>query len=293
MGVAIAGGVIPQGSDLQPSGRGRPRTRLADQRRLLDDLPPPAARPAGRRRARHRAPRGSHEAADGRAAVGCRLHGVRVSRPDPALPARVRPPGPPGVHAEVAGGEVADRRAQRVPAARPRAGRSARAHRAGRPGDADVRPRPPAVHAGAEHEPRARAPRPAEDWAADRRLVSLLAWGRLRSIARRVYDRLGLHGKVAVPTPPIDWSKTRAYTSVTSTGEGVSIALAAASPRARGPGGRRARARRGRQPRCSSSPTRTPGSGRSARCGARRRCCPAPTSTARPTCCWRRRRSTA
>ena len=61
-------------------------------------------------------------------------------------------------------------------------------------------------------------------------LVSLLAWGRLRSIARRVYDRLGLHGKVAVPTPPIDWSKTVAYTSVTSTGEGVSIALAGREP---------------------------------------------------------------
>jgi predicted AlkP superfamily phosphohydrolase/phosphomutase len=61
-------------------------------------------------------------------------------------------------------------------------------------------------------------------------LVSLLAWGRLRSIARRIYDRLGLHGRVAVPTPPIDWAHTRAYTSVTSTGEGVSIALAGREP---------------------------------------------------------------
>jgi predicted AlkP superfamily phosphohydrolase/phosphomutase len=61
-------------------------------------------------------------------------------------------------------------------------------------------------------------------------LVSLLAWGRLRSIARKVYDRLGLHGKVAVPTPPVDWAKTVAYTSVTSTGEGVSIALAGREP---------------------------------------------------------------
>jgi predicted AlkP superfamily phosphohydrolase/phosphomutase len=61
-------------------------------------------------------------------------------------------------------------------------------------------------------------------------LVSLLAWGRLRSIARRIYDRLGLHGKVAVPTPPVDWAHTRAYTSVTSTGEGVSIALAGREP---------------------------------------------------------------
>jgi predicted AlkP superfamily phosphohydrolase/phosphomutase len=61
-------------------------------------------------------------------------------------------------------------------------------------------------------------------------LVSLLAWGRIRSVARKVYDRLGLHGRVAVPTPPVDWSGTVAYTSVTSTGEGVSIALAGREP---------------------------------------------------------------
>ena len=61
-------------------------------------------------------------------------------------------------------------------------------------------------------------------------LVSLLAWGRARSVARKLYDRLGLHGRVAVPTPPVDWSATRAYTSVTSTGEGVSIALSGREP---------------------------------------------------------------
>jgi predicted AlkP superfamily phosphohydrolase/phosphomutase len=61
-------------------------------------------------------------------------------------------------------------------------------------------------------------------------VVSLLAWGRVRAVARRLYDRLGLHGRVAVPTPPIDWSHTRAYTSVVSTGEGVSIALAGREP---------------------------------------------------------------
>ena len=33
-------------------------------------------------------------------------------------------------------------------------------------------------------------------------LVGLLAWGRLRSIARVAYDKLGLHGRVAVPTSP-------------------------------------------------------------------------------------------
>jgi len=35
---------------------------------------------------------------------------------------------------------------------------------------------------------------------------------------------------VKVPTTPIDWAHTTAYTSVTSTGEGVSIALAGREP---------------------------------------------------------------
>jgi predicted AlkP superfamily phosphohydrolase/phosphomutase len=62
------------------------------------------------------------------------------------------------------------------------------------------------------------------------RLVNLLSWGRVRSVARVVYDRLGLHGRVAVPTPPLDWAKTRAYTSVVSTGEGVSVNLVGREP---------------------------------------------------------------
>jgi predicted AlkP superfamily phosphohydrolase/phosphomutase len=61
-------------------------------------------------------------------------------------------------------------------------------------------------------------------------LVNLLAWGRVRSLARVVYDRLGLHGRVAVPTAPIDWAKTIAYTSVVSTGEGISVNLAGREP---------------------------------------------------------------
>jgi predicted AlkP superfamily phosphohydrolase/phosphomutase len=62
------------------------------------------------------------------------------------------------------------------------------------------------------------------------RLVNLLSWGRVRSVARVVYDRLGLHGRVKLPTPPIDWAKTRAYTSVVSTGEGVSLNLIGREP---------------------------------------------------------------
>jgi predicted AlkP superfamily phosphohydrolase/phosphomutase len=61
-------------------------------------------------------------------------------------------------------------------------------------------------------------------------LVNLLSWGRVRSVARVLYDRLGLHGRVAVPTTPIDWAGTRAYTSVVSTGEGVSVNLAGREP---------------------------------------------------------------
>jgi predicted AlkP superfamily phosphohydrolase/phosphomutase len=61
-------------------------------------------------------------------------------------------------------------------------------------------------------------------------VVNLLAWGRVRALARVVYDRLRLHGRVAVPTAPIDWARTRAYTSVVSTGEGVSVNLAGREP---------------------------------------------------------------
>ncbi len=61
-------------------------------------------------------------------------------------------------------------------------------------------------------------------------LVNLLAWGRVRSLARTIYDRLGLHGRVAVPTAPIDWERTTAYTSVVSTGEGISVNLVGREP---------------------------------------------------------------
>ena len=62
------------------------------------------------------------------------------------------------------------------------------------------------------------------------RLVNLLSWGRVRAVARVAYDKLGLHGRVAVPTPPLDWSRTKAYTSVVSTGEGVSVNLVGREP---------------------------------------------------------------
>jgi predicted AlkP superfamily phosphohydrolase/phosphomutase len=56
-----------------------------------------------------------------------------------------------------------------------------------------------------------------------------MQWGPVRDVARRVYDTLGLHGKVALPQS-INWSKSKAYTSIRSTGEGVSINLAGREP---------------------------------------------------------------
>lgn len=52
-----------------------------------------------------------------------------------------------------------------------------------------------------------------------------MQWGPVRQVARKVYDLLGLHGKVSLPQA-VNWSKTKAYTTIRSTGEGVSINLA-------------------------------------------------------------------
>jgi predicted AlkP superfamily phosphohydrolase/phosphomutase len=59
---------------------------------------------------------------------------------------------------------------------------------------------------------------------------NLIRWGPGRRIARRAYDLLKLHGKVSIPASPIEWSRTRAYTSVVSTGEGVSVNLMGREP---------------------------------------------------------------
>jgi predicted AlkP superfamily phosphohydrolase/phosphomutase len=47
----------------------------------------------------------------------------------------------------------------------------------------------------------------------------------MRKVARKVYDTLGLHGKVSLPQS-INWAKTKAYTTIRSTGEGVSLNMA-------------------------------------------------------------------
>jgi predicted AlkP superfamily phosphohydrolase/phosphomutase len=59
---------------------------------------------------------------------------------------------------------------------------------------------------------------------------NLIRWGPGRNIARRLYDLLKLHGRISIPASPIDWPQTRAYTSVVSTGEGVSVNLKGREP---------------------------------------------------------------
>ncbi|HJS26550.1 MAG TPA: hypothetical protein VJ913_05430 [Actinomycetota bacterium] len=49
-----------------------------------------------------------------------------------------------------------------------------------------------------------------------------MQWGPVRKLARKAYDKLGLHGKVSLPQS-VNWSKTKAFTTIRSTGEGVSV----------------------------------------------------------------------
>ncbi|MGZ5288258.1 MAG: alkaline phosphatase family protein, partial [Actinomycetota bacterium] len=63
------------------------------------------------------------------------------------------------------------------------------------------------------------------DFSASNAVFGPMQWGPVRKVARKVYDTLGLHGKVALPQS-INWSKTKAFTSIRSTGEGVTINLA-------------------------------------------------------------------
>jgi len=56
-----------------------------------------------------------------------------------------------------------------------------------------------------------------------------MQWGWVRNVARKAYDILGLHGKISLPQS-VNWTKTKAYTTIRSTGEGVSINLAGREP---------------------------------------------------------------
>ena len=63
------------------------------------------------------------------------------------------------------------------------------------------------------------------DFSASNAVFGPMQWGPMRKVARKVYDTLGLHGKVSLPQS-VNWSKTKAYTTIRSTGEGVSLNLA-------------------------------------------------------------------
>jgi predicted AlkP superfamily phosphohydrolase/phosphomutase len=67
------------------------------------------------------------------------------------------------------------------------------------------------------------------EFSASNAVFGPMQWGPVRSVARKVYDLLGLHGKIALPQP-VDWGSTRAYTSVRSTGEGISVNMAGREP---------------------------------------------------------------
>ncbi|MGH2595089.1 MAG: alkaline phosphatase family protein, partial [Actinomycetota bacterium] len=63
------------------------------------------------------------------------------------------------------------------------------------------------------------------EFSASNAIFGPMQWGPVRNAARKVYDLLGLHGKVSLPQS-VNWSKSQAYTSIRSTGEGVSINVA-------------------------------------------------------------------
>ena len=63
------------------------------------------------------------------------------------------------------------------------------------------------------------------EFSASNAVFGPMQWGPVRKVARKVYDTLGLHGKVSLPQS-VNWSKTKAFTTIRSTGEGVSINLA-------------------------------------------------------------------
>jgi predicted AlkP superfamily phosphohydrolase/phosphomutase len=67
------------------------------------------------------------------------------------------------------------------------------------------------------------------EFSASNMVFGPMQWGPVRKVARKAYDFLGLHGKVSLPQS-VNWSKTRAFTTIRSTGEGVSINLAGREP---------------------------------------------------------------
>ncbi len=75
------------------------------------------------------------------------------------------------------------------------------------------------------------------EFSASKAIFGPMQWGPVRAVARKAYDALGLHGRVPLPQS-VNWAKTKAYTSVRSTGEGVSINLEGREPQGIVPAGR-------------------------------------------------------
>ena len=123
-------------------------------------------------------------------------------------------------------------------------------------------------------------------------LVGLLAWGRLRSIARVAYDKLGLHGRVAV-RPSRSTGRPRSPTRASSRPARASRSRFAGASRTGGSHRRTTSGSATRWPRrCSASPTPRPARTRSGAVRRKEDVLDGPTSTGHPTCCSRRPRST-
>ena len=188
-------------------------------------------------------------------------------------------PGHPG-YAQAAVSPVADRvrRLYRLLDAERRRCSSARTRR---PRGAHVRSRSPAVHARGLDEQGARG---AGFLRFARGSRSSTSCPGVASVRSRASPTTGSGSTAACSADsPIDWAKTPAYTSVVSTGEGVSLNLVGREPNGRS----RARTTsesgtKSHRP-CSSSRTRRRGGRPSEASSARRRCSRARTSTARRT----------
>ncbi len=166
--------------------------------------------------------------ADGQLRLGPDGLGLGLGRPHAARAVELRRARPPRLREEP---RDRDRREGAQTSTRSSTTRSARSSRAREPDDLVLfisRPRVPVGHAHDPHGP------PAEEFgflefSASNVVFGPMQWGPVRKVARKVYDMLGLHGKVSLPQS-VNWSKTKAFTTIRSTGEGVSINLAGREP---------------------------------------------------------------
>ena len=228
-GTLIAGGVLPKHRTVHRAGRPDRRPRegaagVAGQRDELDHVPQPARRVPRRGLRGHREADRRLRVADGQHRVGPDGQRVRLDRPHAALPQQLHRARPPRLREEQG---LADRHEGRrhLPAGR-RGDRLVRVSRA-KPDDTILFI---SDHGFQSCTRTINMDRMLHefgylDFSASNAVFGPMQWGPMRKVARKVYDTLGLHGKVALPQS-VNWSKTRAYTTIRSTGEGVSVNLA-------------------------------------------------------------------